>query len=597
MPCIAYIITASGHAYWLDSGELVAASVLLDISHPPGHPLSALYGKLVSLLPFGSLSFRVALGQAFATAAAGAAHCCANAAALRGMRLGDSVTWALALLGAWLSALTYGLWFQAIRPEVYALQTLCVAVLYERLLQASAEPRAGSARALLPAAFALGLSLANHHLTGLLLLPAFLPVVLQVVRERRLRPLGAAFGLGALALSTYLYLPLRAWRAPPANLGDPSNWSNFWWVVSARVYARNLSNAPSEPFATRMLDVIGLWYEDLGWLPLALACMGLYLGLRLAATRRAITVCALVLFTNAIVRAKLGPVRANPDILGYLAPSYLALGTLCACALGALAYAWKSQHRPSWLRLQRVAWLLPLGALALIPLSLPRSSLARFTATDELDELRVRRLPARTVVIESAPQTVFRGQELLAVEGARPDVVHVPLPILRYPGVAAQLIRREPELAPLVRSYLSADDRLQAPEVLRALARERPVFVEPDTRVDPGLYGMLAVGGVLSQVVPDGAPTRKQQAGALEAFRAYLRAGLAEQRWEPETIRQLIWLHYLNAVQLGATSQLALARSELDAALQLEPSELRLRSLRAALSQDTPIEPHAFLQF
>lgn len=590
VPCIAYILTASSYAYWLDSGEFVSAAVQLDIAHPPGHPLSALYGKLLTLAPLGSLSLRVALGQALATAFACALCCRANAAALRGMRLDPWLTWALALFGAWLSAFTYALWFQAVRPEVYALQTLCVALVYERLMHAASTPH-GRGRALLTAALALGIALTNHHVIALLLTPAFVPVLLSVVRRRRWELLGVACLLGALALLTYLYLPVRALRHPPQNLGDPSSWERFFWVVSARVYAHDMGSEAAEPLATRMLDVVSLWYEDLGWLPLVMACLGLYFGLRLAATRVPLAIAGMVLATVGLARAWLGPVRANPDMLGYLAPSYLALGTLAAGCLGALAWAWKGWHRKSFVVARRWALLVPVASFALMPENLARSSLASFDATDALDELRIRQLPARAVILASSPQTVFRGLELQAVEGARPDLVQVPLPFLRYPNAASLLLARQPALAGIVQAYLHDHDRLGDPVALAALARERPVFVELDTRVDPKLYAQLTPRGVYAQAQPP------RRGDTLQSFYGTLERSLGEQQREPETARQLLWIHYMNAIQLGATGHSAAARQALAHAYELQPSERRLPALRDALNTDTPLDASAFLQF
>ena len=590
VPCIAYIMTASAYAYWLDSGEFVAAAVQLDIAHPPGHPLSALYGKLFSLVPLGSLSFRVALGQAIATSLACALCCRANAAALRGMQLDPHVTWALAVFGSWLSAFTYALWFQAVRPEVYALQTLCVALVYERLMHAATTPH-GQGRALLTAALALGIALTNHHLIALLLTPAFLPLLAGVLRRRKWDQLGVACSLGALALLTYLYLPARALRAPPLNLGDPSNWERFFWVVSARVYAHDMGSDAAEPLATRMLDVISLWYEDFGWPPLVLACLGLYAGLRLAATRAPFAIALIVLASDGVARAWLGPVRANPDMLGYLAPSYLALGTLAAGCMGALAWGWKAKHRGSWYRARRGAFVVPLCALALIPDASARASLAGFTATDALDELRFRQLPARAIVLQSSPQTVFRGLELSAVEGARPDIVHVPLPFLRYPNAARQLLAKEPALSAVVHAYQQDHDRLRNAPALVALARDRPVFVELDPRVDPALYSKLTPHGVYAQV---GAGSGT---GRLRDFYPWLQSRLGAQQGEPETARQLLWIHYMNAVQLGAAGQSAAARAALAHAYELQPTERRLPALRDALDSSTPLDARAFLQF
>ena len=48
-----------------DSGELVTASYLLGIPHPPGYPLYCLLGKLFTFLPFGSIAYRVNLMSVF----------------------------------------------------------------------------------------------------------------------------------------------------------------------------------------------------------------------------------------------------------------------------------------------------------------------------------------------------------------------------------------------------------------------------------------------------------------------------------------------------------------------------------------------------
>src|SRR6476660_5936416 len=104
VPFVAYLWTASGSSYWLDAGEFVAASAQLDIAHPPGHPLTAMYGKLFTLLPLGPLAFRVAIGQAVAAALAAGCLFLAGCTAARalGVQRGALVL-PIALGPAWLS--------------------------------------------------------------------------------------------------------------------------------------------------------------------------------------------------------------------------------------------------------------------------------------------------------------------------------------------------------------------------------------------------------------------------------------------------------------------------------------------------------------
>ena len=597
LPFLGYVLSASGFAYWLDSGELVATAVQLDIAHPPGHPLSMLWGKAWSFLPVGSLSFRVAVGQAFASAFASALHCLATAHALRGLRLDATLRWSLALFAAWLSAFTYALWFQAVRPEVYALQTLCVAAMCERLLAQACRDEPADSKPLASAALALGLGLANHHLTALLVAPAFLPALWQCLRRRHFRSLTLAGVSGLLGLCTYAYLPLRATHDLPVNLGTPSNLERFLWVVSARVYARVIGPDAAQPLATRALDVLELWLEDVGLLAVLGASIALYLGLRLRSTRQPTLVLALVWGVDAAFRAWMGPVRANPDILGYLAPSFLAIGSLAALALGTLAWSVTQERPAAQPGLRRTAWLWPLVTWLLIPASFERGSLRSFTATDTVDELRRRHLPARSVVIESNPQTVFRSWELAAVEGDRPDLQSIPLPFLRYPGVADALIVRAPHVSEVVDGYLGAHDRLALAPML-ALARHRPVFVELDTRVAPETYRYLVPEALLGRMNTSAVPLdRARTAAELAATDQQLKQRLAGQVHETETARQLLWIHYMQAIQLGVLGQPALALTELARARDLHPEEARLPQLEQALRAARAFDPQPFLEF
>jgi hypothetical protein len=66
-----YILTVAPELTLEDSGELVTASVYAGIPHPPGYPVWSIYSWLWTvLLPIGNYAWRVAIGEAFAGAAA-----------------------------------------------------------------------------------------------------------------------------------------------------------------------------------------------------------------------------------------------------------------------------------------------------------------------------------------------------------------------------------------------------------------------------------------------------------------------------------------------------------------------------------------------
>src|ERR1044071_2781516 len=67
---IVYFLTLAPEVTLEDSGELCTASFYAGIPHPPGYPFWSIYSYLWTLLPFGSVTWRVELGESFAAAMA-----------------------------------------------------------------------------------------------------------------------------------------------------------------------------------------------------------------------------------------------------------------------------------------------------------------------------------------------------------------------------------------------------------------------------------------------------------------------------------------------------------------------------------------------
>ena len=146
-PLFIYVSTASGYAHWLDGGEFVAAAADFGISHPPGHPLASIVLGAANLAPIGALSFRVALVCALLGAVAAVALFFAFESTLKvsGV-IGDALRFPLALAATWWVVGTQAWWFQAVRPEVYALQAALLCIAMERLLRVSLSGPGGDVR-------------------------------------------------------------------------------------------------------------------------------------------------------------------------------------------------------------------------------------------------------------------------------------------------------------------------------------------------------------------------------------------------------------------------------------------------------------------
>jgi hypothetical protein len=119
-PTVARDLSWAGAA--TDGGELITASFTLGVPHPPGYPTYVVLGKLVSLLPLGTVAFRYNLFSAVCAALAAGLLFAAIRAHWDG-RVRPVTAIAAALAFAWLPLV----WSQAVVAEVYALNLLFVA--------------------------------------------------------------------------------------------------------------------------------------------------------------------------------------------------------------------------------------------------------------------------------------------------------------------------------------------------------------------------------------------------------------------------------------------------------------------------------------
>lgn len=594
VPLVAFLATASANDYWLDGGEFTAQAIFLDIAHPPGHPLAGLVGKLFTLVPLGPLPLRVAIGQAFCAALAAGFFFRAIETTIRALGIDrDRVAVPLALGATWLIAGSYAWWFQAVRPEVYALQALLLSVAIERVVALEGAWPAHDLRPLYVAALAFGLALANHHLVAFLALPAVAPTLARVFRARGARPLWLSFAFTAVGLSTYMYLPVRAATDPPANLGDPTNLSRLFWVVSAKVYQQNKGLEAPQPLGERLADVVLILADTFPIVVLVLAVVGAYALVRTAGARRIGYVwIALVVFVVS-GPAWLMSVRSNPDILGYMMAGLAAVGALAVAFVAAVVsrIGPRADGGPPILATLLAVVVAALG-LVQVKANATEASLASFHATDDFDEERVRRLPPNAVVLAHRPQTVFRHWSVSAVERARPDVTLVPIPFLGYPGVVEALVERDPDVAELLRGYL-LEGELRQPD-LQSIAARRPLLVELDVRVPLELYETLVPAGLYYEVVDSGATDTDvmEAAAPHEAVLARLYAHLGEEGVdETETRSELLWIHYMDALYFAHVGARGPAREATRRALALNPQARELLALDAALADPTEEGP------
>jgi len=184
------------------------------------------------------------------------------------------------------------------------------------------------------------------------------------------------------------------------------------------------------------------------------------------------------------------------------------------------------------------------------------------------------------------PQTIFRYWGGEAEDLNRPDVTMIPLPLLTYPKLVDQFVKSEPELKPLLRSYV-LDGTLSAAE-LQSLATLRPVFVEMDVRVTQEMMDLLVPEQLYHRVLT-AETTDTDEAGAMHTHAGlwgdiYQRIG---QPIDEYTKTQLLWRHYADSLYFAGVGDTNAALRTVSLGLALNPHARELVMLQGALKEAT----------
>ena len=270
-----YLLTMSSAVGRADTFEFQVVAPQLGIAHPTGYPLYLLLGKLFSLLPVGTVAWRLNFASAIY----------ATLAAMVVFRLALDLRRPLpALAGAVVLGFVPIFWSQAIVAEVYTLHALIVAIalwLMVRLVAERGQRSTDRRKAVVALMFVIGLGLTNHLTSVFLLPPAALAVALRLLHDRQsgrrdltvrplMRVLPAAVAFFA-PLLLYAYLPLR-WRAVNGEAMGAARFVE--WVAGGRF------QGALQPLAwlrdpARWAIVARLLLDVWGWLLLAVALVGL----------------------------------------------------------------------------------------------------------------------------------------------------------------------------------------------------------------------------------------------------------------------------------------------------------------------------------
>jgi len=571
---VAYLFCANPSFFWLDSSELVAASWSLGVAHPPGHPLAVLIGRLFCYLPFGTIAFRVTLASAFLAALSSGLVAALTQEWLKDLHKGEQGwpprPWlsSLAAMVAGLTAgLSYTVFFQAVRAEVYALNVALIAACALLVLRWRARR---DARFILSAAFIAGLGLCNHHLLLLLAaLPALVFVIIVAKKRQLLGKRGWVILLSfvLLGLAPFAHLPLRAQNHPQVNWGAPTTVERFAWVVSARAFQQSVERAGKESLTHRAGGAVFAVFTGLTFFGGLLALAGFYFALRRRESRAPGALLGGVVLFNLVGPLLVGFDPFNPDAHGYLAVAVALLAPGIGVSIYVLAQVLAKQ-RPAFALVALIALALPAHQLWQ---SWGQVNLRRHFAAEETGRALLHR-PPRSVIFTAYYQSIFQAWALQTSAGLRPDITVVHLTFLLQPGYVESMSQRHPELAGLL--YRAKKARRLVLADLAQLATERPVYLEPDEMVPPNVRRRLQPAGLLLRFGPPAATDTRRHWERLTSWQNAL-----EGHHDNETRRAALWAHYRLAAWSCGSGHHSLGWRHLAQAMALAPHARALEAL------------------
>jgi tetratricopeptide (TPR) repeat protein len=450
--CGVYLATLCPTIGWVDSGELTIVAHTLGIAHPSGYPLYTLLGRLFTLLPWGSLAWRLNLLSAVCAAvAAGVVSLLCLRVVEYGVNGGQGrerseeglIGWVAGMVGGLLMAFSLTLWSVAVVSEVYSLTLLLAAII---LLLAVRAGEGSSPRVLGMGAFLLGLAFGNHMIVFVVAIGVFAYLMLSPGRPsvRQIGPLVLLFLLG---FSIQLYLPVRSATHPLMDWGAPRTWPRYFYHATGGQYQVWMFSEGGATFVARAKGFGRLVSQQMTPFLLWLPILGLY-----HMVRRSWRL-GVLLASVAVVDVAYSLNYAIPDIEPYYLPAFMVICIWSGLGAASLFSMARRHHRLASVVVGIVMTLLPL-----VPLlgHYPRMDMSRNRIAYEYGLNVLASMEQDPICLTNNWDIYSPFLYLRYGEGRRQDVCMIDKELLRRSWYFAYLEREYPWLIEASRDELDA---------------------------------------------------------------------------------------------------------------------------------------------
>ena len=284
LPFIIYIYTLNPKIGFIDAGELITVCRTLGIAHPTGYPFFTIFGRVISLLPIGSVSFRINMTSALFSS---------FSSLFLFLYLSKRTCKPLLSISCSLIfAFSQIVWNQSTSAEVYSITFFFITLLI--FLHSS-----NIKNRVLLIFFISGLSIANHMIIITFLIPFFLYLLItKEFKSFKVFLLSAI--LLVLGASLYFYLPIRGNLHPLLNWGRPVNLERFLWHITGKQYRVWMFTGNLEIIKENLINFFKLFSSQYTPFFIPLALVGIF---HLFKTSKPITTFFIILFLLNIIYA------------------------------------------------------------------------------------------------------------------------------------------------------------------------------------------------------------------------------------------------------------------------------------------------------
>jgi len=428
LPLLVYYLTLAPDLTWAhgsDGGDLIVAAYTLGVSHPPGYPAYTLLAYLFTLLPWGSVAFRVNLLSAMSAAVAAGSVALAVLALSARERKWDVLLGAV--VAAWELAFMPLLWSQAVMAEVYAVHAAFVALTIWLAVRLNDRPTTWTALIL---GLVWGIAF-GFHLTSIFLLPIIIWGLSRHIEKTKIFRLWGGLSLGfGVAFLQWLYIALRA-GSGAVTWGNPTTLDGWWWLISGSLYRGYVFSFPLEGWLPRLSYLAGSLLTGLG--PIAVL-LGL-VGWAFLARRR--SGLALALGTTAIACVVFAIGYNTTDSDNYTIPALIIFCVAIGCGVVRAV----DDLRARWGQRALVAgWIMIFVMLALsVLLHWSNISLREDHEAMLFGEKVMQAAPASAVLLTDDDRATFTLWYFRYVLGQRADTVIMDKGLLAFDWYQAQM--------------------------------------------------------------------------------------------------------------------------------------------------------------